>query len=298
MFFKKVIGIESLEIHIEKLTFFSNIPYIPPLIARLRKIGSNTPDNEINGMRKVFNTILNTWSGNVALADACYNILLALAKYEPINDTCVITQEPIDKINAIYTSTGYQFDVNQIKILFPNILREETCLTRRMELNRDISNPYTRTVFSTRDKIHILAVASRSRIAEDEWIKQLSDELEASTRDSIKKNNSSKKINSVGHALSCILLFGYLMYSKLDQGKLVLENPLNADFWKITETAFVYAIAPAMLFLLIIEIKNRFKLMDAEVHHFSLDGQQSIELDEKFLLELSKGNSSSVRNIM
>jgi hypothetical protein len=107
-------------------------------IYRLTHLTETSPDSEIEFLRKEFNRLLNSNErSQPEFANVCYDILLALTEFKPINDTCLITLEVIQKENVIYTSDGYQFDRTQL----PAYINQY-----------GFKNGFTNQYFSDRDK--------------------------------------------------------------------------------------------------------------------------------------------------
>jgi hypothetical protein len=330
MFRKNIADVKSFGLVIERLKFFSNITVVISIISLLCKVNPATTDNDIDKIRKSLNILLteSDTQNNTALGDACYNTLLALAKFRPLNATCVITQEPIDKINTIYTSTGHQFDTNKIKRLFPNLLAEELQLASRLLANKRICNPYTQEIFSIRDKFHILAIASRSRIAEARWFNEFLNLINTTTTESnllkiyqqqvtlhaadssfnpplllemikvvMNKKNHLKMMSLTKETIASILLIGFGLYINNFFVK-IIKNPL-ADISIFNALQVILYIGGIRHVLTsAINIYHINSQLNNNLTEPTTPKQQSIEQDEQYLSELNNIISPEViRNI-
>lgn len=153
----------ALSSAIETLETFSDSE-IPSLIEELKKLtlAVSIEEKAVEALRNKLKILLvkeEARKEGFSLADAAYNLLLALAELKPLNDTDPATMEAIPEDKRVFIADGQQFSIETI-VKFHHARPYRSDLGEEAKQKR-LLNPRTSLPFEARDVAHIMTVAAK-----------------------------------------------------------------------------------------------------------------------------------------
>ncbi len=158
---------------IERLSLFSNSENVPDVISSLQNLSVN---KEMDALRKKLILLSKSKiqkeskteeskseEKSPSLAEAAYDVLLALAELHPLNDIDPITQDTIETKDKVFVSTGHQFSLSNL-IEYHNSRSYRGSSLGENHASKWLLNPLTNQKFDSDDVRHIVAIAKEKNI--------------------------------------------------------------------------------------------------------------------------------------
>lgn len=152
---------------INKLMPFIEIPGISNVINLLQLADMPMQaDNSIESLRSQLIALLKNLESDEKLCNVLHEILLNLAELYPINETDPIDQNNIHLEDAVFISSGEQFNIYEL-IQYHNTRAYRGSSLGESPNRKYLLNPLTNEKFLGRDEKHILNIARKKRIKVD-----------------------------------------------------------------------------------------------------------------------------------
>ncbi len=167
-------------------------------------------------------------SRNEKIKDAVYDVLIALAKFKSFNLVDPISLEDIQKPDAVFLSTGHQFDEQSLKrYVFANGYRQ-------------LKNPHTMQLFSIRDRKRIVNATGVSLFHRPNQKDAASRAMSAYLNSAVNGDEQSARMDELlaNHSLWLRLIEAEKEKERLDDEKWARENATGDEVAILSDPRF------------------------------------------------------------